>query len=545
VNNSQTRAKAALGAAKALFAVMGDASASSIKNAADIQEAFDRFKERNGQSRKRMAEEIGFDEGSLKYFEEAIKSLVRWNQIPDPDEHDQRQLHIASLRLLLWIREIGERKSGLHVDVENELPTQSEEQITYNRVRAIELLYRGVITDSFGSQQKLLDFFSETFTKKEVDAVRRTSQRDNAASGTTFGQLIQVIERSRIYDDKLDKLYDSTPYLRYLKAREATFLSFLHDVKSVRNQAAHHKSLSKLHYELLSLYYEELTDPLEKAFAAGSFSRRPSDYLSQNPEDLTAFRAKLVEELKPEKTQKKLSLIVGLSAASLVGIVLVFLVLYRLLNPSDPRQQLQHEGIDWTDTALHAAIRNDDRRVVELFLKGGMQIDKYTVGLTDGLNPFDAEMANIVVKYSHGRLTECPEDWDDIAKDPRKLKFINSMCDYSQFRKWWQERLDSLNKEASDTAKNNELSESNIKDCNDRLLAKSTNDLVYEARTDRLDAPVALGVHTFDSQHYATVITRPDIEKIVREGCAEEFRVKPIPTAERDMVKSLLDNFGN
>ncbi|MEE2779486.1 MAG: STY4199 family HEPN domain-containing protein, partial [Myxococcota bacterium] len=89
----------------------------------------------------------------------------------------------------------------------------------------------------------------------------------------------------------------SDGHLVFLKDRRKTSQDFLEDIRRMRNAVAHNKSLSAAQLQLLNLYFEDLTTPLQGAFDRGDSQVNPDDYLEATPAELASYFKDLQEDV--------------------------------------------------------------------------------------------------------------------------------------------------------------------------------------------------------------------------------------------------------
>jgi tetratricopeptide (TPR) repeat protein len=242
-------------------------------------------------SSSEVASKFNLSESELPLFEASLRDFAkRFDAIEGDDP--ERTTVISALRLVSWLETLQSRGVAITVPDFSGLPV--DEDVGRKQIRALELILRSLVSERFGGdlEQRL-----KTIIKPElVDKWKASGDLDDLLSGTTFSELASLVVNKDEFSH-YEKLYAHSAYLNYLRNRRKTVQNFLDDIRRVRNVLAHNKSVSDAQLQLLELYYEELTSPIQDAFDNGETSVDPSAYLDVSREELQSYFVDLKEDI--------------------------------------------------------------------------------------------------------------------------------------------------------------------------------------------------------------------------------------------------------
>ena len=242
-------------------------------------------------SSSEVASKLNLSDAELPLFEASLRDFAkRFDAIESNDP--ERTTVISALRLVSWLETLQSRGVAITVPDFSGLPV--DEDVGRKQVRALELILRSLVSERFGSD---LEQQLKTIIKPElVDKWKASGDPDDLLSGTTFSELASLVVNKDEFSH-YEKLYSHSAYLNYLRDRRKTVQNFLDDVRRVRNVLAHNKSISDAQLQLLELYYEELTSPIQDAFDNGETGVDPSAYLDVSREELQSYFVDLKEDI--------------------------------------------------------------------------------------------------------------------------------------------------------------------------------------------------------------------------------------------------------
>ncbi|MGF6571125.1 hypothetical protein ABH945_003246 [Paraburkholderia sp. GAS333] len=368
------------------------------------------------------AKRLSLNEEEFRALLTAIRRAQMWEELSESGSRPENAV-IAALRLIDALNGIKEANPSLTFSTA--LPDSNSEEgmagtRTQQQVRALELVIRSLITEAYGSQDRLREHFV-ALNKVAVEKWTKAADKGDLLSGSMFGELVSMFVNADEYPQHYGKLFKDTPFLQFLDEKRSTLEAFLTDVRSIRNRVAHHKRVTPVQVALLDRYYTEIVEPLQTAFDRGHTRVNPDAFFDANADqlkqyfgqteaqlkrfgdDIDAFRSDLSQlgaGLRDVKTdtvwlrRKMVWVLAGVAVVGAVGVVTLGTSSRTLLNTvvikagvdniqktmgnvkqetsSDPRKELQNRGVSWTDQNLRDAIKRNDVDTVNLFMRGGM-----------------------------------------------------------------------------------------------------------------------------------------------------------------------------
>ena len=136
-----------------------------------------------------VAERLGLSKEELAAFERDLRDYGRRAERATGEDGGvpTRNLHLSALMVLSWFELLGER--GLELPGVAFETVEKQELLATKQVRALELLLRAVVTESYGSQEKLEEELCERFGAKSVEGWKRNGDPGDLLSGTTLGEV--------------------------------------------------------------------------------------------------------------------------------------------------------------------------------------------------------------------------------------------------------------------------------------------------------------------------------------------------------------------
>ena len=254
-----------------------------------VLNAYNKAKSRLSSSK--IASKLNLSDSELPLFEASLRDFAKRSDTIESDDPERKTV-ISALRLVSWLETLQSR--GVTITIPDFSGMSVDEDVGRKQVRALELILRSLVSERFGVglEQQL-----KTIIKPElVDKWKASGDPDDLLSGTTFSELASLVVNKDEFGH-YEKLYSHSAYLNYLRDRRKTVQSFLDDVRRVRNVLAHNKSISDAQLQLLELYYEELTSPIQDAFDNGETGVDPSVYLDVSREELQSYFVDLKEDI--------------------------------------------------------------------------------------------------------------------------------------------------------------------------------------------------------------------------------------------------------
>lgn len=351
---------------------------------------------------------------------------------PTPTQNHE----LILLRALNQLERLTENKPDIGLQVSLPEPDNRKLVRSQQEVRALELVIRSLIGNSYGSQENLRDELTTWLGSEQVQKWLSTSDNGDLLSGTSFGELAGLFINKKQYPVRYDRFYKDTRYLQLLDSQRATLADFLEDIRVIRNQIAHHKRISAVQVALLSSYYDEVISPVQQAYDRSGEGVNPDRYFDVDSAELEVYfddvRKRLdslgdqmvsllgdmreidrkltevhgtVNEVKgtvedtnnrvihmgaeakdtrgqvirigneTEGSRKRLKqVLAGISLLAVVSIATLYLSTGAKKETSaDPRKELANRGLTWRPEELRGVIENGDVESARLYLDGGMK----------------------------------------------------------------------------------------------------------------------------------------------------------------------------
>jgi tetratricopeptide (TPR) repeat protein len=198
-------------------------------------------------SAKKLAENLGLNEGTLTEFETALEDYEK-------NKSQKETNHTCSLRLALWLESIAKHTS---IPFRIEFKESSTEETAIKQVRAIELIIRSLINEQTGGNDQIVAIVSKLFKDEIVEKWMRSSDDTGILSGTTFSELSNLLLNKEIFP-QVEDIFRSQTLEFSTKVRESIRL-LLEDIRVIRNNVAHNKKLSRIQIEALNNHYRIIT----------------------------------------------------------------------------------------------------------------------------------------------------------------------------------------------------------------------------------------------------------------------------------------------
>lgn len=350
--------------------------------------------------RKKAADALRL--GDLRCLSDIVKHACKLGGqiIGSDDLIAKRNAALAMLRVHFWMDLIRSRTPGLP-ETGMALPAIDQEEATNRRLRAMELMLRAAINESYVDREALIERLRD-LRPKEVEKWLRAADGRDILSGVEFQPLIELF----VFPEHHARLYKGTPFLELFPEKRITLRHFLEDARELRNRLAHHKPITPNQSALLAMYFEEVIEPLAQAHVMGLLKTDPRGlenngngmpaWLDQlharaaKSEMDSAFLRETAGRIKQDTTAilKRAGLVVALSVLIAAGVGATLLMTggisigvsnlqvavksVKQEVSSDPRKELMNQGTAWGPESLLKAMEVGDIRTVTLFLDGEM-----------------------------------------------------------------------------------------------------------------------------------------------------------------------------
>ena len=233
----------------------------------------------------------------------------------------------------------------------------------------------------------------------------------------TFSELALLIVDKKAFTRYYSSLFNHSTSLTFLAEQRLTLHTFLDDVRRMRNTLLAHHPLTEMECQLLDLYTEQITTPVQHAYEQGRTRVNPASLMVADGSEIQRYWtlardfthawgvdgkpiADSIERLSHKAreradTRERIAAAVlwGAVAVSVLGMALggislltsspepwpyveppqpVVVTEAESPSPTSPREMLARRGILWDRNALRSAIDRNDTEVTTLFLRAGM-----------------------------------------------------------------------------------------------------------------------------------------------------------------------------
>jgi len=321
----------------------------------------------------------------------------------------RRAATIALLRLLVRLDLIRSRRTALP-DPGEPIPMAGDEAGRLH-ARAIELLLRSAITQSYADQDLLVERL-RAWQSEAADKWLNVADGGDVLSGFDLKDLAALFVHVSEFPARYADIYRNSPFVKLgTMDQRKTLELFLEDACEIRNRIAHHKPLTGNQVALLALYWDEVAIPMAEAHARRVKAAVDPAPLVQQDDRLAAWVAELqrhaarTEEDSAFLRDSAIRTVTDLgivrtgvatltrhSRAVLAGVAILLAgiaaVLWqtgglaprldgiaqsmKLETSADPRKELMNRGVPWDAENLLKAMQAGDVSTVSLFLAGGM-----------------------------------------------------------------------------------------------------------------------------------------------------------------------------
>ncbi|MFT3712485.1 MAG: STY4199 family HEPN domain-containing protein [Archangium sp.] len=371
--------------------------------------------------RKPLAERIGLNESDLSVFESALADVQRWHSTPSDTARRAEFIELASLRALQWLEVIA-AKVGV---AGPELISATDEQTTSAKVRALELVLRELINESYRTQDALVTRLRNTFKPDSIEKWKRASSSGDVLTGMTFGELASLFVNREEWP-RYQPLLEVDQFLSMLRDRRATLRTYLDGTRLVRNALAHHKPLTAVQRALVDAYAREIFSPLSQSWREGKTTVNPEVHLQASRDGLAEWVGSLADDVREVQdelaslkaevagTQRDVSALEGAVVLMLLAGFFVVLTLganlFDVLT-SPPRIEIDLQrvaaqgtrairGMGWAAATFFLAMARVGLNVAVFRSGGGAGLRRFLSGLPARLGFAAWAVAGVVVFFA-------------------------------------------------------------------------------------------------------------------------------------------------
>lgn len=325
---------------------------------------------------------------------------------------------IAALRFVATLELVRLRQPLLHYSTDLALSQPPQPRAASVQLRGLELMLKSLIREAWPDEVTLVNHLKMLFGANKVRRWLKFAKPGDILSGMQFSELAQLLVDKKEFAKHYAAHFPESGALSFLIEPRKSLLTFLDDVRLIRNHALGQQPLSSVQMTLLENYYAAITSPVQQRYVQGKTQVHPGGFSACDDDELSAFFTDAEQKHqtmsgdifeirdaidsprhKPPRTrEQREQLVVGVlwGAVGLVAIAIAVGGLH-LVNQtrkpvaasppaayaapvepveareSTPRQQLNRLGIAWDENHFRSAIDRDDDRIARLFLQAGME----------------------------------------------------------------------------------------------------------------------------------------------------------------------------
>ncbi len=242
--------------------------------------------------RKELAAKVGLNEHELGAFEATLADVHRWQGTAPETPRRDDFIRLASLAALQWLEVLCPRV-GAGFPATGFMSSLSDEQVAA-RVRALELVLRELIHESYRGQDALLSRLREVF---KGETIAKWSKSTDVLAGMSFGELASFFVNRDEYP-RYQPLLEVEQFLAMMRERRKTLRSYLDALRLARNALAHHKPLTTVQRLLVEHYAQEIFTPVSISWREGRTSVNPDTHLLASSDGLKDWLAALTDDVR-------------------------------------------------------------------------------------------------------------------------------------------------------------------------------------------------------------------------------------------------------
>lgn len=364
-----------------------------------------------------VAQRLNINNSQLSEFMLQLRHLQQG--IPSY-EHGQTATEnqlIAAERFVVTLEQIKQQQPLLMFNTGYASDAEQLQEQAVRQIRVIQLTLRGLVMQVWPDAPHLQHALSVQFGAHEVMRWRSRSSTENVLDGMAFSELVQLVVDKKAFSRHYSSLFNSAGWLTFLAEQRLTLHTFLEDVRRMRNKVLAHHPLTEVECQLLDLYAQQVTAPVQHAYEQGRTRVNPASLMAADGSEIQRFWAQAADyahtwgvDVRPiadsierlhHKAQEKADTRERIAAVVLwgaVGVTVLGMALGGIslltseptsrpyVEPpppvavtqaegaatASPHDLLASRGILWDRNALRAAIDRNDLEVTTLFLRGGM-----------------------------------------------------------------------------------------------------------------------------------------------------------------------------
>jgi hypothetical protein len=363
-----------------------------------------------------LAKRLHLNDAEMSNFTLQLRLLQqRVPQYESGQEVSDNQL-IAATRFVTALEHVKRQQPLLTYNTELAPADEAHQQQAQKQVRALELMLKALVLKAWPDPSRLNNHLKTLFSADQVRRWLRQGERNEVLSGMKFSELALMVVDKKEFSRYYASLFSDPQLLTLMVEPRKTLHTFLDHIRLIRNTLVAGQSLTPAQIVLVDSYYAQIAGPVQRAFEQGRTRINPAELLAVDTSELHRFWEQAQQKNKAtdgdifeirenidkpqrraERTPEQRDQLISVLLWGAVGVMVLAMLaggVWLFVDDTQPRaaevavvqtqkpevmrdtptsrETLTRMGITWDENNFRSAIDRDDTRVVQLFLKGGM-----------------------------------------------------------------------------------------------------------------------------------------------------------------------------
>ena len=360
-----------------------------------------------------VARRLNINDSQLSEFMLQLRHLQQGLPFYEQGQEATENQLIAALRFVVTLEKIKQQQPRLTFSTGYDAEAQEEQ--TLSQIRCVELTLRGLIQQVWPDASHLQRHLKAQFGLQAVARWLSRSPTGDLLDGMMFSELALLVIDKKAFSRHYAALFNQAAMLTFVAEQRLTLHLVLDDIRRMRNAVLARRPLGEAECQLLGLYAQQITTPVQRAYEQGRTRINPTSIMAADGSVVQRFWQlaenfahahgqdgqpipESIERRRRKKSQDPdaRDRMIATALWGAVGVMIFVMVLggIALFSPTpepaaqsasqngapvaetrampSPRELLARRGILWDRNALRSAIDSNNVEIAELFLRGGM-----------------------------------------------------------------------------------------------------------------------------------------------------------------------------